>query len=315
MAASLKRAGHSVRAVARGTQLSAIQSRGFTVRIGGGEFHAPVDVTDSPAEFGIQDIVFVTLKAPTLEFALDAIKPLLGPQTVLVFLMNGIPWWYYFKHGGPEDNQKISRLDHHGTIWNTIGPERVIGSIAYCSATVIEPAVIELDYPEARFEFGEPDGSLSRRLQDIVEILRASNLDAVACQNIRERIWAKLLLNMVTGPMSVLSGVKLKDLFAHQAALDTAHNILSEGQLITDSLGMQLKIDRDAVLGKISKSGHKPSILQDLEARRPMEIDALYTVPLEIAQAHGIKTPTLDILVQLVKLRARVISERGLSAS
>ena len=304
VAASLKRAGHSVRAVARGAQLAAIRSRGFTVRIGGGEFHVPLDATDTPSEFGIQDVVFVTLKAPTLEFALDAIKPLLGPQTAVVFLMNGIPWWYYFKHGGPEDNQRLARLDPHGKIWNTIGPERAIGGIAYCSATVVEPAVTEIDYPEARFEFGEPDGSLSRRLQDIAEIFRASNLDAIACQNIRERIWAKLLLNMVTGPMSVLSGVRLKDLFAHQAALDTAHTILSEGLAITHSLGMPLAIDRDAVLGKISKSGHKPSILQDFEARRPMEIDALYTVPLQIAHTHGVKTPTLDILVELVKLRA-----------
>jgi 2-dehydropantoate 2-reductase len=304
IAAALKHAGHPVCAVARGAQLAAIQSRGITVRIGGGEFQVPIDATDNPAEFGVQDIVFVTLKAPALEAALPAIKPLLGAQTAVVFLMNGIPWWYYFKQGDADDGRRLPRLDPRGVIWDTIGPERAIGGVAYCAATVAEPAVIKLDYPDARFEFGEPDGSSSRRLQNVLEMFQSAKLNAAASDNIRERIWAKLSQNMVTGPIAVLSGAILKDAFAHQAVIDAAHAILSEGQAITQSLGMRLAIDREAFLVKMSKSGHKPSILQDFEAGRPMEIDAIYTVPLEIARRHGVKTPTLDLLVDLVKLRA-----------
>jgi len=305
VAASLARAGQRVNAVARGAQLAAIRSRGLAVRIAGEEFRVELDASDNASDFGVQDIVFVTVKAPALETAVKAMAPLLGARTTVVFLMNGIPWWYYFNHGGPDDGRDMPRLDPNGTIRSIAGPERTIGGIAYCSATVAEPGTIDIDYPDARFEFGEPDGTMSERVRGVVGLLRNAKLDAIAVANIRERIWAKLVLNMTTGPMAVMAGVRLKDLFESAEVQEAARTILSEGLAIARSLGMRVDIDSAAVIDKLRKSGHKPSILQDFEAGRPMEIDALYTVALDMGRANGVKTPTLDLLVHLVKLRAR----------
>jgi 2-dehydropantoate 2-reductase len=200
--------------VARGAQLAAIQSRGLSVQIGGEEFCVQVDASENASDFGVQDIVFVTVKAPALETAVKAMVPLLGARTTVVFLMNGIPWWYYFEHGGPEDGRDIARLNPNGTIRSIVGPERAIGGIAYCSATVVEPGRIIIDYPDAKFEFGEPDGTNSLRVTEVVNLLKNAKLDAIAVGNIRERIWAKLLLNMTTGPLAVIAGVRLKELCA-----------------------------------------------------------------------------------------------------
>jgi len=305
LAASLAREGKSVSVVARGKQLVAIKARGLTVRSGNTEFQASVVATDKPAELGPQDLLFVALKAPTVTSGASAMESLLGPNTTVVFVMNGIPWWYYYKHGGAIDDQRIPSLDPSGVIWNTIGPERVLGSVVYCSATNAAPGIIELDYSDVRFEFGEPDGSMSPRLQGVVDVVQGKSIAAAASSNIRERIWAKLILNLATGPMAVLSQSRLSDLYARPGIRDVAKAILVEGMAIARSLGMEIKIDAEAAIEKISKSRHKPSILQDLEARKPMEVEALYSVPLAIGRANVVEMPMLNFLIELVKLRAQ----------
>jgi 2-dehydropantoate 2-reductase len=304
LAAALADGGAAVSAVARGAHLAAMRANGVTVRIGSDAFRAAVNATDDPNDLGPQDIVLVTLKAPGIAPAVDAIAPLLKGDTSVVFVLNGIPWWYYYRHGGAHDGRRIKALDPDGRIWDEIGPHRVLGAIAYCSATIVAPGLVSVAYPEVRFEFGEPDGTDSPRLQALLQATRVARLRAVPCGDIRPRIWSKILLNLATGPMAVLSGAALADLFAGEATRHAARTVLTEGLAITKALGFDISLDIDAALARVAESRHKPSILQDLERGRPMEIGALYGVPLDIARESGVSTPLLRLMVDLVKLRA-----------
>lgn len=305
LAASLARSsGHQVSAVARGQQLAAMKDKGLTIRVAGEHWQTPIHCPNDAAELGAQDVVLVTLKAPTITAATDSLKTLISPQTTVVFVMNGIPWWYYHKHGGPHDGERIARLDPEGKIWDTIGPQHVLGGVIYCSATVTSPGVISLDYADVSIEIGEPDGSDSPRLQAVVDMMKAVGRSVPAC-NIRERIWAKLVLNMATGPSAVLSQSPLRDIVAQDGMRDEIEEMLKEALAIAGSAGMTVELDTKAAVTKIAKSAHKPSILQDLEAGRAMEIDALYGIPLEIGRARGARTPKLELLTALVKARAK----------
>ncbi len=306
VAASLARAGmHEVSAVARGRQLAAMKDNGLTVQVGSEQWQTPIDCTDNSEDLGPQDIVFITLKAPTIAPAVAQLENLIGPETIVVFVMNGIPWWYYYKHGGPRDADRIAQLDPEGKIWDTIDPRRVLGGVAYCSATVASAAVIQLDYADVRFEFGEPDGSASSRLELVVALMNAANVTSVSSCNIRERIWAKLVLNMATGPCAVLTQLPLRDVVAQDGMRKMIAAMLNEALAISRAAGMSFDLDINAAVAKIAKSAHKPSILQDLEAHRKMEVDALYAIPLAIGQALNVDTPMIELLTALVKLRGQ----------
>lgn len=306
IAASLARAGkHQVSAVARGRQLAAMKDNGLTVRIGSEQWQTPIRCTDNSVELGQQDIVLVTLKSPMIAPAVEQLKALIGPETIVVFVMNGIPWWYYYKHGGPHDGERIAQLDPDGKIWDTIEPQRVLGGVAYCSATVTSAAVIRLDYADVLFEFGEPDGSASRRLDSVVALMNAAGVSSVSSRNIRERIWAKLVLNMATGPCAVLAQLPLRDVAAQEGMREKIEAMLIEALAVARAAGMKFDLDTKAAVAKIVKSAHKPSILQDLEAGRTMEVDALYGIPLAIGHALNVNAPMIELLTALVKLKSR----------
>ena len=306
VAASLARAGmHQVSAVARGRQLTAMKDKGLTVRIGSEQWQTPIDCTDNSQDLGPQDIVLVTLKAPMIVPAVAQLERLIGPETIVVFVMNGIPWWYYYKHGGTRDADRIAKLDPEGKIWDTIDPRRVLGGVAYCSATVTSAAIIQLDYADVRFEFGEPDRSATSRLESVVALMNAAKVTSVASSNIRERIWAKLVLNMATGPSAVLTQLPLCGVVAQDGMHEMIAAMLKEALAISRAAGMSFDLDIDAAVAKFAKSAHKPSILQDLEAHRTMEVDALYGVPLAIGQALNVKTPMIELLTALVTLRGQ----------
>lgn len=305
LAASLARAGQQeVSAIARGPQLAAMKANGLTVCIGGEKWQTSPQSTDKAADLGVQDAVIVALKAPTITSATDSLKALIGPNTTVVFVMNGIPWWYYYKHGGPHDGERILALDPTGKIWDTIDPRRVLGGVIYCSATVTSPGVISLDYPDVRIEIGEPDGSTSTRLQAVVGMMKAAG-NSILADNIRDRIWAKLVLNMATGPSAVLSQAALREVAAQDGMHDEIEEMLNEAIAIARAAGTTVELDTKVAVTKFAKSAHKPSILQDLEAGRPMEIDALYGIPLQIGKARGVRTPKLALLTALVKAKAR----------
>ena len=261
--------------------------------------------TADAAELGTQDVVVVTLKAPTIPAALDQLKLLIGPQTTVVFLMNGVPWRYNYQHGGPHDGKRIALLDPGGKIWEyDWSATKFLGGVIYCSATVTSPGVISLDYADVRFEAGEPNGSDSPRLKAVVEMMAATG-QSVLSRKIRQRIWAKLVLNMATGPSAVLAQSALRNVIAEDGMRDEIEAMLREALAVADAAGNTIDLDIKAAVAKIAKSAHKPSILQDLEAGRAMEIDGLYAIPLEIGKSFGVKTPKLDLLISLVKARAK----------
>lgn len=305
-AARLAKGGAEVSVVARGPNLLAMQARGLEVRTPNETFQAAVTASDDPAKLGPQDVVFVTLKAPALPAMAATIAPLLGPDTAVVFAMNGLPWWYFYKEGSAHDGRRLEGIDPGGAVWRAVGPERAIGGVVNSACTVVEPGVIEVANVRSRINVGEPDGSLSPRVQAIAAALRAGGMDSDAVPDIRTRIWAKLMLNLGTGPMGVLAEASGATLFAEPACCDALRRVGAELTAVAHAMGCPATADPDAQIANARKLTHTASIVQDLQLGRPMEIEAMFAAPLELARLVDVPTPTLDLLVTLAKLRARV---------
>lgn len=305
VATRLANGGADVSIVSRGKHLAAIRARGLKLIAPDGEHVVRVRATDDPRELGPQDAVFVTLKAPSLPSLAEGIGPLLGPDTPVAFVMNGIPWWYFFKEGGRLDGTQLERVDPGGAVWKSVGPERAVGGVVYSACTVREPGVVFTEHAQFRVILGEPDGSLSSRVQLLSEALVRGRFPSPVVQNIRVAVWEKLMGNIVSGPMAVASGSGMSAIMGLPAVQRVAVAAMNEAVAIADALGCRPEIDPEARVKGAGRLAHKPSILQDLEAGRPMEIDAQSVVPLEIARKLGIDTPTLDFLSALLVARGR----------
>jgi 2-dehydropantoate 2-reductase len=312
LAARLFKGGGAVSVVARGANLAAIQEGGLRVRAPDGEINAPVRAASDPAELGQQDAVIVTVKAPALPAVAASIAPLLGPDTPVVFAMNGIPWFYFHGAGGAQEGTRLERLDPGGSLGQAIGPARAIAGVVYSACTVTAPGEVEVDSARSRLVLGEPNGARSGRTEALAELCCAGGLQTEVSERIRDVIWAKLLLNLGGGLLAVLTGCPPGRYYAEDSCREATRRILQEGAAIAAALGCAVSPDAEGQIRNGSKSRHKPSILQDLELGRPMEIDALHTVPLELARMHGVPTPTLDIFAAMVRARAR---EAGLYAA
>ena len=261
--------------------------------------------SDNPADLGLQDAVIVTVKAPALPTVAATIAPLLGPDTVVAFLMNGIPWWYFHAHG-PLDGRRLPRLDPGDALWATVGPERAIGGIFWPACSVPSPGVVRLLSGAGRGTvFGEPDGRITPRIEALAAEFRATDLPVTVATNIRELIWQKLTFNLSAGPMCVLTQSPVRATHEEAALIECSRRMLAEAEAIALAMGYRLGVDADKVVATNTQLAHRPSILQDLEAGRPMEIDALYTVPLELARLTDVSTPTLDLLAAMIRLKAR----------
>lgn len=301
----LTEAGVDVSMLARGESLKAIRDRGLRIIKPDGEFHSRPTVTDDPAALGPQDIVLVAVKGPAVPSVAGTIGPLLGPQTAVVFVLNGIPWWYNHSRGGPEDGAAIPLLDPDGGIAAAVSAKRVIGGVIYSLCTVREPGVIFVENAQTRMILGEPNGAMSARIEAIAAPLRQAGMRIEVTSRIRDAIWAKLLVNLGSGLSGVLTASASRDFLKDPAIQGATRAILEEAHAVATAVGCTVHLDVDEAISSYSKIGHKQSILQDLEARRPMEIDGLYSVPLAMARNAGVATPTLDLMIALVKARAR----------
>ncbi|WP_158744397.1 ketopantoate reductase family protein [Acidisphaera sp. L21] len=310
-AARLARGGADVSVVARGAHLAAMKERGLEVRAPDVTFRADVTASEHPAELGPQDAVIVTLKAPSLPSMARVIGPLLGPDTAVVFAMNGIPWWYFHKEGSVNEGRRLERLDPGGVVWDAIGPQRAIGGVVNSACTVIEPGIISVANANSRINIGEPDGTVSPRAKAIAAAMEAGGLHSEPVPDIRTKIWAKLLLNIGTGPMGVLTESPGRTLFTEEACRDALRNIAGEMVALATAMGCPIKADPEAQIANSLKLSHTASIVQDLKLGRPMEVDAMFGVPLELARLVGVATPTLDLLVALAKLRAKAAGLYG----
>jgi len=306
LAGRLAKGGARVSVVTRGAHLAAIQANGLTVEAADGEIHARVEATDDPKRLGAQDAVLVTVKAPALASVADAIAPLLGPETPVAFVVNGIPWWYFYRHGGALDGRRLPLIDPEDRMWNAVGPERAIGVVAYSACAVVRPGVVRVENRNSRVVLGEPDNRRSARVAALAESLAAGGIGAEVSERIRDAIWSKLRLNMVSAPFAVLAQAAIKDVFVEPPMAEAARRVAAEVVAIAEAMGCHPAHDANREAPAHRPMDHKPSLLQDLERGRPMEIDAMLGAPLELARLAGVATPTLDLLVSLVKVRARM---------
>ncbi len=304
LAARLARGGAAVSVVARGAQLDAIRARGLRVQAPDGTLECRPAASDDPAALGPQDAVIVTTKAPALPGVAAAVAPLLGPDTAVAFVMNGIPWWYFDGAGGPLEGSRLPAVDPGDAVRRAVGVARTIGGVVYSSCTVVEPGVVHVENPANRVILGEPDGGSSPRAEAIAAHLRQGGLDATVVPDIRREVWAKLMGNLTSGPLAILSRSSMRDTYADPAVRLAAERIGAETAVIAAALGLDLGVDPAERIARGINSAHKPSILQDLELGRPMEVAALFDAPLAIARRLGVETPALDFAIALARRAA-----------
>jgi len=295
----------AVSLVARGAHLEAINRKGLRLRMGDQEIVANVPASDDPATLGVQDYVIVTLKAHQLAGAVEAMQPLLGPETAVVTAMNGIPFWYFYGLDTPYGEARIEAVDPGGVIWDGLGPERVIGCVVYTAAEVIGSGLVQHESGD-RYSLGEPDGSKSERALVLGQAMSAAGLKAPVKTNIRDEIWLKLWGNLSFNMIAVLTHGHLEQLASEPGTRAIARAMMVEAQTIAETLGVRFAVDVDRRMDMSKAVGpHTPSTLQDLERGRPMEIDALLTSVQELGRLTKTPTPTIDLILTLVQQRAR----------
>jgi 2-dehydropantoate 2-reductase len=307
MAVKLVQAGVDVSIVARGAHLAAIQSRGLTlIEEGADPVTVQVRASANAADLGVQDYVIVTLKAHSVPPVVAAMQPLIGPNTTIVSGVNGVPWWYFHKIGGPLEGRRLHSVDPGDVQWNGFGPDRVLGCVVYPAAEVSEPGVIR-HVEGNRFSLGEPDGSKSDRATALSQVLQSAGLKAPVRPRLRDELWVKLWGNLSFNPISALTHATLDVLCTDPGTRDVARRMMIEAQAVAEKLGVTFPIDVDRrIEGGAAVGAHRTSMLQDLDAGRPMEIDALVASVQELGRITETPTPTIDTVLALVALRGRV---------
>ena len=304
IAALMSRAGFDVIIFARGAHLRAMQERGVRVISAEGEFEARPRIAGTLEEVGPVDVVFLTVKAHGLTQLAPQLAPVLGPDTTVVSTQNGITWWFFQGWGGKWEGTHLERIDPGGVIAAAIEPRRVIGSLVYFATEIAEPGVIR--HTEGnRISLGEPDGSRSERVRAISEALIKSGLRAPVTTRIRQEIWVKLLGNIAFNPVSALTRATLVRIARHPDASQLVRSIMQEMELVGNGLGLELPITIDQRIAGAEKVGeHKTSMLQDLEAGRPMELEAIVGAVVELGQRMNIPMPSTRAVYACAKLLA-----------
>ncbi|TXI82578.1 MULTISPECIES: 2-dehydropantoate 2-reductase [unclassified Cupriavidus] len=306
MGAQLALAGADVSFIARGPHLAAMQANGVRLQIEGEERVAKVRCTSDPRELGPQDYVFITLKAHQVPGVVDLMQPLLGPETAVVTGVNGIPYWYFYKHGGEFAGTTLESVDPGGKQWQGLGPERAIGCVLYPAAEIVAPGEIRHVYGK-KFPIGEPDGSRSARVERLAAMMVAADLDAPVRDNIRDEIWLKLWGNLCFNPISALTHGTLDIITSDPATRALSRQMMLEAKDIAERFGVHFRVDVERRIdGAGAVGAHKTSMLQDLEAGRAMEIDPLLTVVQEMGRLIQQPTPMIDAVLGLIKQRDRM---------
>jgi 2-dehydropantoate 2-reductase len=307
LGARLSVAGHEVYLIARGPHLRAMQVGGVKVNSPEGDFEARPVATGDYHEIGVVDCVFLTLKAHSLPEVAPRLSPLLGPETAVVSAQNGIPWWYFQRHGGPLDGARLESLDPGGVISSTVSSERIIGCIVYPSAVIVEPGVVR-HIEGDRFALGELDGPTTERCRRLARAIMASGLRSPIRSGIRTDLWVKLLGNVAFNPISALTRTTLVEIATDPRSSALARAIMSEAESVAAALGIKIPISIDMRMAGAEKVGrHKTSMLQDLEAGRPMELDSIVGAVIELGEQLGVPTPN----TRAVYASARLLVEGG----
>jgi 2-dehydropantoate 2-reductase len=293
--------GVEVSVIARGAHLKAIRENGLTLVRDGTRTTVQVQATADPAEVGTVDVVFNCLKAHQAWESAEAMLPLLGPDTAVVCCQNGVPWWYFHGLVGRIEGRRLDAVDRGDRQWLAIGPHRAIGCSVYPAAEISEPGVIRHVYGD-KFALGEPDGTVTPRIARISQVLEQAGFKAPVLDDIRSELWLKLWVNLCFNPISALTRGTLDVVASDPTSRATARAMMLEAQVIAESLGAGFRVDVERRINGAAKVGkHRTSMLQDLEAGKAMEIDALVTAVQEMGQITGYPTPTLDVVLGLVQ--------------
>ncbi|HXP65049.1 MAG TPA: 2-dehydropantoate 2-reductase [Steroidobacteraceae bacterium] len=304
-------AGEDVTFIARGANLEALRSRGIKlINADGTEEVAPrVRATDNYAEAGAQDIVVLGMKAHQVEAVTGEVPKLFGPKTVVIPMQNGIPYWYFHGHKGPFAGTRVMSVDPTGAIYDNIPCERVIGCVVYPAAELIAPGVVK-HVEGNRFPLGEPDGTTSERVTEIARCFVNAGMQAPILSDIRSEIWLKLWGNLTFNPISALSRATLAGICQYPPSRAIAAAMMSEAESVAKELGVKFRVSLDRRIAGAEKVGHhKTSMLQDVEAARTLEVDALLGSVVELARRTQIPTPHIDTVYALTKLLAKTLEE------
>jgi 2-dehydropantoate 2-reductase len=302
-AVRLAQAGHDVSCVMRGAHLAAVKARGLTLRVGQADTNAKVKASDDPSALGPQDLVISTLKATGIASLATGLKPLLGTETPVIFAQNGIPWWYDIGlPSGHPATPDLAFLDPGGALRAAVPKERIIGGVIFSSNEVIEPGVVANISPDRNMLLiGECDDRTSERIGRLRAVLEAASIASAPVAQIRETIWSKLLTNMSMSVLCLLTGQTARAVRDEPSLQHVIPRLLDEANAVGQSCIPNVK--------RLSRTGpapeHKPSILQDYELGRAMEIDVLVRAPAAFARAAGLSTPMLDLIAGLAIQRAR----------
>jgi 2-dehydropantoate 2-reductase len=306
-------AGERVTFLARGANLDAIRSRGVKLIMSDGSELVARDVqatADYPAA-GPQDVVILAVKAHQLDAVASEVPRLFGPDTCVVTMQNGIPYWYFHRHGGPFEGRRVAAVDPGGACLRGIPPGRVIGCVVYPASVLESPGVIR-HIEGDRFPVGELDGSASSRVQRVSRCLAAAGFQAPVLDDIRAEIWLKLWGNLTFNPVSALTRATLADICQFPPTRALAASMMAEAQAVAHKLGITFRVPIERRIAGAERVGrHKTSMLQDLEAGRMMETDALLGSVLELAHMTEVSTPTLEAVYALLKLLGRPLEAGG----
>jgi 2-dehydropantoate 2-reductase len=313
LGAKLSIAGEDVTFIARNQNLAAIQAHGFRLVLEDGtEQHAPqARAVQNMADAGPQDVVLITVKAHQVADLLPGLGALIGPETMVVTMINGIPWWYFQRLPGPFENQGLSSVDPGGRIATSIDSRHLIGSVVYPAAELVAPGLVRV-IEGNRFTLGEPDGSRSERIERLSQAMMRAGFKAPVSKDIRSEIWLKLWGNLSFNPISALTHATLEDICTFEPSRELAATMMREAQAVAEKLGVVFKVSLDKrIAGAQAVGAHKTSMLQDVEHGRALELDALVGSVVELGRLTGTPTPTIDAIYAATQLLAHTLARQN----
>lgn len=312
LGAKLAIAGEDVTFIARNRNLEAINARGFRLILeDGSEQHAPsAKAVQHMADAGPQDAVLLTLKAHQVRDVLPGLRELFGPQTMVVTMINGIPWWYFHKLGGEYEGRHLDSVDPGGVIDAHIERERIIGSVVYPASELVEPGVVKV-IEGNRFTLGELDGERSERIEALSQAMMRAGFKAPVSRDIRSELWIKLWGNLSFNPISALTHATLEQICRFGPTRSLAAAMMREAQAVAEKLGVRFKISLEQrIAGAEAVGAHKTSMLQDVEHGRALELPALVGAVVELGRITGVPTPTIDAIHAATQLLALTLAQQ-----
>lgn len=312
LGAKLALAGEQVTFIARNRNLATINAEGFRLELPDGSSQHTRDVraVQDPAEAGPQDVVLLTTKAHQVRDLLPGLRGLFGPETLVVTMINGVPWWYFQRLAGPYEGRSLTSVDPDGALAAGIETERIIGSIVYPAAELVAPGVVKV-VEGNRFSIGELDGQRTPRIEALSKSLMAAGFKAPVARDIRSELWVKLWGNLSFNPISALTHATLEQICRFPASRELAANMMREAQAVAGKLGVEFKITLEQrIAGAEAVGAHKTSMLQDVENGRALELQALVGSVVELARITDTPTPTIDAIHAATSLLAQVLADR-----